>query len=341
MSALVKYLGEHFLYFYNKVYWFRNKDKLFDFVGLSVSRVCSANCIFCPVTKNNYLHPDAGRRRFIPLEVVERVVGDLEELSFSGTINLGENGDALLNPDFEKIVQIIRERLPSAKLILYTNMANVGWKMSYFLLENNLSELFVNIDGSNREIYEFAKRGLKFDRVKNNLLDFIRIRDELKADCKINITPVSPRRYMELRGERYEDESIYYDVEDIVGFWTPHLLEGDCVKEWIYFFNWNNERAEEVRRKSCPIVEQFFDKLNVSPEGDVYLCCLDALTELTVGNVLEQSVMEIWNGKKRKEIIKNIINKNYNNVGMPCVCCNEKNDFLRCHLNYFKHRLLG
>jgi MoaA/NifB/PqqE/SkfB family radical SAM enzyme len=105
----------------------------------------------------------------MPLEVAGKVVKDIDSMSFSSWINLGENGDALLNPNFKDIVEMIRQNLPSAKITLYTNMARVDKNLSYFLIQDNLSKLFVSMDGSTKETYEFAKRGLKYETTKDNL----------------------------------------------------------------------------------------------------------------------------------------------------------------------------
>jgi radical SAM protein with 4Fe4S-binding SPASM domain len=265
------------------------------------------------------------------LGVAEKVVKDLKSMSFSGRINLGENGDALLNPHFKDIVEIISQNLPSAKILLYTNMARVDKSLSYFLMDHNVTELLLNIDGSTKETYEFAKRGLKYEIVKDNLLNFIKIRNQIKRDCKLTIFMIPPKRYLRLRANT--KANIEYDVPDIVDFWRPYLLKGDSFAEVKYFWNWNGESGNQIRKKSCPTVPTLYS-CYISTEGDVYACCLDPLTKLTFGNVLEDSISKIWNGRKRRDVIRNIVNREFAKVGEPCIHCNEKNDFLASYLNY-------
>ena len=60
-----------------------------------------------------------------------------------------------------------------------------------------------------------------------------------------------------------------------------------------------------------------FAKPLITVNGDFKLCdCRDALDELVVGNVFEQTIEEIWNG----EDIKKMRDKFYSNKTMPDVC---------------------
>jgi radical SAM protein with 4Fe4S-binding SPASM domain len=313
------------------------KNSMFDFVGLMLSRVCYGNCIFCPIPKLQHAPVESSKKRFMPVQIAEKVVKDLKSMSFSGRINLGENGDALLNPNFKDIIEIISQNLPSAKIILYTNMAQMDAKLSYFLMDHNISEVCVNIDGSTKETYEFAKRGLKYEIVKGNLLNFIKIRNQTKRDCKITIFVIPPKRYMHLRANA--KTSIQYDVLDIIDLWKPYLSKSDAIIEVKYFWNWNGEFSNQIRKKSCPTVPSLFYSCYISTEGDVYACCLDSSTKLTFGNVLEDSIGEIWNSSKRRDVVKSIVDREFEKVGEPCIHCNEKNDFLTSYLNYIGCRL--
>jgi len=193
------------------------------------------------------------------------------------------------------------------------------------------------MDGSTKETYEFAKRGLKYKTTKDNLLNFFKIRNQIKGNCEISILIIPPKRYLSLRTNT--KANIQYDVLDIIDFWKPYLSKGDSIQEVKYFWNWNSEFSNQIRKKSCPTVPSLFNSCYISTEGDVYACCLDPLTKLTFGNMLEDSIEKVWNSRKRRDVVRNIVNKEFEKVGEPCVHCNEKNDFLVSYLNYIGCRL--
>jgi hypothetical protein len=265
----LKFFNDFTLHLMNKNTYAIKRNSTFDFVGLMLSRVCYGNCIFCPIPKLQHRFIDRPKKQFMSLEITERVVKDLRSMSFSGRINLGENGDALLNPNFKGIIGLISQNLPSAEILLYTNMARMDRKVSYFLMDHNVTEVCLNIDGSTKETYEFAKRGLKYETIKDNLLNFIRIRDQTKRNCKLSIYVIPPKRYLRLRANTKAD--IQYDVLDIVDFWKPYLSKGDSIVEVKYFWNWNNEPSNHIRKKSCPTVPSLFYSCYISTEGDVYM----------------------------------------------------------------------
>ncbi len=50
-----------------------------------------------------------------------------------------------------------------------------------------------------------------------------------------------------------------------------------------------------------------FEWFEVPPDGSVFLCC-PAWLKRSIGNLLQQSIYEIWNGPVAQEIRKSIFN---------------------------------
>jgi len=307
-----------------------NKDYP-DFIGLSISRLCGANCIFCPITRTQ---KQIKKMPFMDMRTIDKIITELKERDFRGTISLGENGDALLHHDFKPIVKKIHENL-KGKTILFTNMMQVDREMSKFLLENDLKLLHLNVDGNSKETYEYAKKGCKFDVVKRNLHDFIDLRKKIGGECGLVIKVLPPKRYMQyVEGKKID---LPYDAKETIAYWSPHLSKKDSITEYITFSRWA-VNPHEPRQIPCIYTTQLLDNCYISTEGDAYLCCLDYFTEMTYGNVQNSSIHEIWNSPKRKEIIKAIIWKDYKKIGKPCVTCNEENDLIRSYLNYLTYK---
>lgn len=57
-------------------------------------------------------------------------------------------------------------------------------------------------------------------------------------------------------------------------------------------------------RSSCSYP---FTQMNIRPDGKVSLCCNDALGKFTLGDLKEQSLLEIWNGEKFWDIRKRML----------------------------------
>ena len=63
-----------------------------------------------------------------------------------------------------------------------------------------------------------------------------------------------------------------------------------------------------------------FVQMVIRPTGEVSLCCNDALGKITLGDVNRESLQEIWNGEKYKEIRRKIL-KGRNEIDL-CRRCN-------------------
>lgn len=72
-----------------------------------------------------------------------------------------------------------------------------------------------------------------------------------------------------------------------------------------------------IRMRKCGLP---FIQFNVNPEGKAFICCLDAYYQNIVGDLNKESIMEIWRGKKLKDIRKNIISSGRKNI-FPCKRC--------------------
>lgn len=49
-----------------------------------------------------------------------------------------------------------------------------------------------------------------------------------------------------------------------------------------------------------------YRQMVIRPDGKVSLCCNDALGKVTVGDIKTQSILEVWNSSKYREIRRRI-----------------------------------
>ena len=54
-------------------------------------------------------------------------------------------------------------------------------------------------------------------------------------------------------------------------------------------------------RKACPFP---FHTLSIKTNGDVLVCCVDWIRGTNVGNIMESSLKDIWNGDKLFQLRK-------------------------------------
>ena len=79
----------------------RDGFPLFSFVELNVNELCNRTCIFCPrhdpkVYPNQNLHMD--------LNLAQEIAKQLEEINFSGIVNISGTGEATLTKYLSSII---------------------------------------------------------------------------------------------------------------------------------------------------------------------------------------------------------------------------------------------
>ena len=319
--------------FYNKRYFEKRYPGHYPkYVGLMVSRVCNGDCIYCSIWK--YKSP---KKPFMNLEVAKKVAKELKEENFKGTINFGENGDALLNPQFKEMFKEMG-KVDGGHLILFTNMDNMDNETARFLLENGLKEITFNLDGATKETYEAAKTGCNFDEVVKNAKNFIKLRNEINLLCKIHIKAIPAKRYIEYRENKKSNVS--YDFPKLKEEWSKILNNHDTITEGRYFGSWGTYNFFLKQRTiPCATITQQANNCYIDTEGNMYSCCVDYRTTRTFGNVMEKSIFDIWYSDHRRQFYKNVIYKNYVGAGQPCINCGEKNDYIRSYLNYLRYKI--
>jgi sulfatase maturation enzyme AslB (radical SAM superfamily) len=182
-------------------------------LNLSLSALCQARCIYCPPDRGKGIKPP-----LMPFKTAKKVIDEAARENFKGTVRFSENGEALLNKDFMKIFEYYSSTLPKCKSVLFSNMALLYRQIASKLLENNLHELHLNIDGAAPETYRAAKN-LDFQTFKAHFHDFLDTREKLSSPCKIHIHILTAKNYM-LAIEQ-KDIDLPDDSAQIVEYWKP------------------------------------------------------------------------------------------------------------------------
>jgi radical SAM protein with 4Fe4S-binding SPASM domain len=86
-------------------------------VEVEVNTHCNLRCPYCPNAKDDF-----PRRREIMTDIVFlRLVSELSRLCFQGIIAFHFLSEPLLRRDLHRLVKLVRQKLPAATPVLYTN----------------------------------------------------------------------------------------------------------------------------------------------------------------------------------------------------------------------------
>ena len=115
------------------------KDILFNHVEIETVNRCNGVCEFCPVNQNNDTRPFMRMNRAL----FENIIDQLAGINYAGKIALFSNNEPLLDDDIISKHEYTREKLPNARLHLFTNGTLLTLD-KFLRLINNLDEMIID-----------------------------------------------------------------------------------------------------------------------------------------------------------------------------------------------------
>jgi radical SAM protein with 4Fe4S-binding SPASM domain len=281
-------------------------------LNLSLSLLCPSQCIYC-APRGTKIVP-----KIMPEGLFLKILQEAQEHHFTGSFSLGENGEALTHPQFKQLFKILRRQFPKNEIILFSNMVLMDDENARFLLEQGLNYLHFNFDGASPQTYDYIKRNGRFEQVKQNILNFFRIRDELIVCCRIGIGYVTAARFSkEIEGK----EGLMQDDEaEILNLLKPLLRRDDFIQADLIGLEKYQRILNRQKREPCDLFKSVLTEMFIAPSGQVYICCADFGVTSNLGNVNHKTIRYIWNSESRKAILKDLFKVRVNSKKTFEVC---------------------
>jgi radical SAM protein with 4Fe4S-binding SPASM domain len=249
-------------------------------VIIAVTNVCDLACIHCahPVL----VRSPGYKGTFMAPEVHSRIVEEVSQFKDRlWVFRYAADGEGMLHPNFLDFVKEAKDA-GIGPVNLTTNAMTLTEDKARRLLEAPIDVIDVSLDAFSKEAYEKIRRKGKFEQVTGNLMRLIELRNELRAPTKIMTSIISQKEALD-------------EVDDFVEFWGQHvdevLVRG--LNTDLGVVNASETYFKDIARWPCP---QFWKRMTVNQHGDVRFCVEDWFNEGLVGNIMEQSLQEIWQG---------------------------------------------
>ncbi|MDD3301238.1 MAG: SPASM domain-containing protein [Patescibacteria group bacterium] len=276
-------------------------------LNIEVTNKCNLQCTICPKKDGN---TELG---FIDMDFFKKIINENKNVLSGQAVWLHFSGEPLLHPDLSKIIKLLNEN--NIRTMLSTNAVLLNKKKSLDLLDAGLDYIVFSVDGYSKEIYENIRIGAKFDEVKKNILNFLKIKEE--GGFK-TLTQV---QFVELKTNTKE-------VKDFINEWKKtdvnHInVKSFCTRagrvENIKNFHLSPDiHKQNIKRRPCFYL---WETLIVLWNGKVITCCQDLKSELIVGDLKKQTLLEIWNSPKLQEIRRRQTKGDFSME--PCAGCGD------------------
>ena len=247
-----------------KIFDWRIQNPQITQVEIQLVSWCNRACSFCP----SGTYPV--QKLMMERDVVERIISQLEQIRFSGTVGLHLMSEPLLHTRFAEIVSEFRRRLPQVYLraesngdVLDRNMKRIS---TYF--ESGLNELLINC-------YDSVEQ--REDR-NTALLEAVNTDSSLWYWNDRQRLPLMSRhkwRVIRLRDFFREDY--------------------DSLRNWAGHVDFQSDISEQLDFPLPISCRRPFERCHVNYLGQLLLCNNDWKYEHVIGNLMEQDLHEVWN----------------------------------------------
>lgn len=297
------------------------------------TRLCNFKCFYCMHATRGEVDGALKKTGFkienMRMELFDKLVINImnfptqpKRICFSGL------GDPLMNKDLPVMIKKLRCAGFNGRLDVLTNGDLLTNEMSNRLIEAGINRLQISIQGLNDDKYrEICKTKVDFKKLVDNLKYFYQAKGE-------NVTLFI--KTIDSLLEDKEDEKKFHEVFSSIcdTIFIEHLVimqqqMGNHGGQADHIKNLNGEYV--IPKKICSIMFYF---LQVNIDGETFPCSTPGLpNSFSMGNANEKTLVEIWNDKKRYDLmIKNLKDgyKAFNECAecSSVVCIADKNEFL-------------
>jgi len=258
-------------------------------LNVETTLACNAKCIMC--TKRSY----PLKIGTMPDSLYEKIIGEAKALGVKHLI-LSVYGEPCLDKNFLNRARLADDA--GIKFSFYTNgslltedMARELLRMKYF------HHIYFSVNGFTKKTYEEIMIGLNRDVVFGNIDRFLTLKNEMRSNVSVNVNCVI---FEKNKSEKKMLEKYFQGKKGVDCVYFPMLrnrggtkLDVELGCEEVSF-----SPLAQPHRNLLPC-KFLWEDLFIYWNGDAGVCCEDtAARRIVVGNANENTLEEIWNGKK-------------------------------------------
>ena len=280
---------------------------------------CNSRCIVCPWSQIQDSVPRQSMSEYIWNKALEGISALAPDIIYPYN-----NNEPLLDQKIESRILDIRSLSPRSHLEISTNGLLLTEKKSRFLV-NNVDSILISLFGSDEPSnLQIMGKGMSYNKIKHNILQLKKMNEAHGYKSIINIAKLVDSPFM--LNDTVLKDWIFGEDEGIPIRYYKFVDRSANVGDF-------KQRDRTIKAYGCDYnrhIASTFIRYN----GDVNFCCHDWRNEYIMGNLHENSLIDIINGEKYnliRKMVDGIIDSDIDFLCKKCVHCktyriNIKND---------------
>ncbi len=267
--------------------FFRKRQDFPKRVIMELTSTCNLHCVMCP--RNALERPELHMSKDVAL----RCLDEINQQGVQGVwlFNIGEPAQ---HPDFEEIFSYCNNKPNLGSLWLSTNGQDFKPAIMDLVLGSTLTFLNYSLNAMSPETYRLVSPTGSYDRLVANLKLLL---SKKASKGKAKRTPWIRIQMIEQPQVISEIDAFLMEYASKTEIVSINLLE--AFSQNVAANNAFAKQRERQNGKYCKRIMR--GDAFVFADGEVGFCGTDFNHTMSVGNIRESSLQEIWNGRKFQE----------------------------------------
>jgi radical SAM protein with 4Fe4S-binding SPASM domain len=265
-------------------------------IDLDITGLCNRTCSFCPRV-DDIIYPNI--KDEMSLDTLAEILKECVKYQYDGWIELAGRGEPTLHKHFETVVRMIADHPKKTwKLRLTTNGFSIDkWWPN---IADKLDWLILN---SYDTVEEFHEREIKYEKLPSGQY----VENIYKQDG-LSVEEINKITYREKATGLPEDRMWQHSFNNRAGFFNDSVINDACFHPHKQIF--------------------------INYDGDYQLCCNDWLDQITIGNIHERRLFDMYLNDEKLLYIRKALQRGKRNLIAPCSRCDDNSDCSRMKKRY-------
>ena len=264
------------------------------FLQLETNQICNLLCPSCPIGQ-----PEAYTKYIssekMDWELYQKIILEGEKYDCPSMEPQGTN-EPFLDQNLENYIKFAADH-GFIDIMLNTNGTILSEERARKVLKSGITRLRFSLDAATKETYEKVRLGAKYDVTMKNIERFL----EIKKQEKFELPMVGVNFCKTKFNEHEEDKFIEKWIDKVDFFVIQDFQPPDLDTNYTAFLPSKSNLRESIQESGYNC-QQPWQRVLVRSNGEVCPCCAFFSTELSLGNMKEHNLHELWISKEMREL---------------------------------------
>lgn len=293
-----------------------------EVIRIEPAATCNLSCIHCPT--GSYGNPVKG---VMSKELFLKIKDEISSKKIRVAV-LYMGGEPFINKEFFFMVKELKNiNIPFIKTV--SNAMLLNSSIINNIVKSGLDSIEFSLDGISSEMNDFIRKNSSHKKVIENIKELLEQVSLQSSNLKVSISSTQfkyfdeQRHITSLKPEWLEKEFKHYLDLGLININYVDAIEWSDMNVDKDIFDVFVDEEDKVTN----FCDHVSSTITIRSNGDIVPCCYDLTSKLIMGNVLDNSLEEIWNNSEYLRLRKSIDEEKFYSICKNCSVVN-KNRFL-------------